>query len=195
MDPGKIFQIITNSTLLATRLLSGSGGSQVEFTEPRYCAVIPEDARVTSDVTTVVAIHKLGEAVKYSITGGNRDGLFSIDQNTGTISLAATLDYELRDKHELVVGAWASAGGWAAHAVVEVEVADVNDHAFSRARESLWSRFIEEMTATCPRPCSSLLLDIFCVGFSWNLEFAEHNCCLWNPWYGNPRIDGSCSSW
>lgn len=33
----------------------------MEFTEPRYCAVIPEDARVASDITTVAAIHKQGE--------------------------------------------------------------------------------------------------------------------------------------
>ncbi|XP_047498492.1 putative neural-cadherin 2 [Penaeus chinensis] len=128
----------------ATRLLSEAGGSRLEFTEVRYCAVIPEDAGVASDVTTVMAIPKNGESVTYSITGGNRDGLFSIDQSTGTISVAAPLDYELQDKHELVVGAWASAGGWAAHAVVEVEVADVNDHAPFFVRASPQVTLIEE---------------------------------------------------
>lgn len=38
------------------------------------------------------------EVVRYSITGGNRDGLFTIDQNTGVITLAAGLDYEMHDK-------------------------------------------------------------------------------------------------
>lgn len=43
-----------------------------------------------------------------------------------------------------MVGAWASAGGWAAHAVVEVEVADVNDHAPFFVRASPQVTLIEE---------------------------------------------------
>ncbi|XP_068204751.1 putative neural-cadherin 2 [Palaemon carinicauda] len=101
MDPGKIFQIITNSTLLATRLLSGTGRTLLEFTQHRYCAVLREDAPTSSDVIAVVANHKDGASVRYSITGGNRDGLFTIDQKTGLITLAAALDYELYDKELL----------------------------------------------------------------------------------------------
>ncbi|XP_064098213.1 neural-cadherin-like [Macrobrachium nipponense] len=126
MDPGKIFQIITNSTLLATRLLSGTGRPLIEFTQHRYCATLREDEPTSSDVITVMASHKEGASVKYSITGGNRDGLFTIDQKTGLITLAATLDYELYDKHELVVSA--EGGGQVVHTMVEVAVADVNDN-------------------------------------------------------------------
>ncbi|XP_042892890.1 putative neural-cadherin 2, partial [Penaeus japonicus] len=127
MDPGKIFQIITNSTLLATRLINGPGAASLGFTEPRYCAVLFEDAQLAAAVTRVTAIHKYGEDIRYSITGGNRDGLFTIDQHSGVITLAAPLDYELHDRHELVVAG--EAGGQEVHAIVQVSVADVNDNA------------------------------------------------------------------
>ncbi|KAK8754586.1 hypothetical protein OTU49_016766, partial [Cherax quadricarinatus] len=67
-----------------------------------------------------------GVAVRYSITGGNRDGLFTIDQRSGLITLAAPLDYELQPKHELVVAA--EAAGRTVHSIVQVTVADVNDN-------------------------------------------------------------------
>ncbi|XP_071534241.1 putative neural-cadherin 2 isoform X2 [Panulirus ornatus] len=126
MDPGHIFQIITNSTLLATRLLSGSGVGPLEFSESRYCAVLPEDAHLAATVLTVNATHRNGQAVRYSITGGNKDGLFTIDQHSGVITLAAALDYEIQDKHELVVAA--EGGGHTVHAMVQVRVSDVNDN-------------------------------------------------------------------
>ncbi|XP_069945504.1 putative neural-cadherin 2 isoform X2 [Cherax quadricarinatus] len=140
MDPGKIFQIITNSTLLATRLLSGAGAGPLEFLEPRYCAVMDEDAQLASPVVAVTATHKQGGEVRYSITGGNKDGLFTIDQRSGLITLAAALDYEIHDKHELVVAAEAAVGGTgvsgggsgvggeAVHTIVQVRVADINDN-------------------------------------------------------------------
>ncbi|XP_071536735.1 putative neural-cadherin 2 isoform X2 [Panulirus ornatus] len=111
----------------ATRLLSGGGSGPLEFSEPRYCALLAEDAQLAANVTTVTATHKQGEEVRYSITGGNRDGLFTIDQRSGTITLAAGLDYELHEKHELVVSA--EAGDAVVHAIVQVRVADVNDNA------------------------------------------------------------------
>lgn len=42
-----------------------------------------------------------GLEVRYAITGGNRDGLFTIDQHTGVITLAAALDFEVHDKVSL----------------------------------------------------------------------------------------------
>ncbi|XP_064096378.1 uncharacterized protein LOC135208171 [Macrobrachium nipponense] len=111
---------------MATRLLSGTGRSLLEFTQQRYCAVLREDAPTFSDVITVVASHKEGASIRYSITGGNRDGLFTIDQKSGLITLAAALDYELHDKHELVVSG--EGGGQVVRTTVEVFVADVNDN-------------------------------------------------------------------
>nr|XP_045603729.1 putative neural-cadherin 2 isoform X2 [Procambarus clarkii]XP_045603730.1 putative neural-cadherin 2 isoform X2 [Procambarus clarkii] len=141
MDPGKIFQIITNSTLLATRLLSGAGGP-LQFSEPRYCLVVAEDAPPGLRVTQVTATHKDGVGVRYSITGGNRDGLFTIDQRSGLITLAAPLDYELQPKHELVVAA--EAAGRTVHSMVQVTVADVNDNAPHFLQRDIQVAVVEE---------------------------------------------------
>ncbi|XP_068208341.1 putative neural-cadherin 2 [Palaemon carinicauda] len=100
MDPGKIFQIITNSTLLATRLLSGSGRTLIEFSQNRYCAIVGEDLPTSSDIINVVAHHKEGATITYSISGGNSERLFSIDEYTGIVKLIAPLDFETTDKTE-----------------------------------------------------------------------------------------------
>ncbi|XP_050716089.1 putative neural-cadherin 2 isoform X2 [Eriocheir sinensis] len=126
MDPGKIFQIITNSTLLATRLLPAGHTPLLEFSSPRYCAALPEDRPPGGTVTTVTATHRHGAEVRYSITGGNRDGLFTIDQRKGIITLAAALDYEISNEHELVVSAEGDME--VTHTVVQLRVTDVNDN-------------------------------------------------------------------
>ncbi|XP_066971901.1 uncharacterized protein [Macrobrachium rosenbergii] len=111
----------------ATRLLSGTGRSLLEFTQQRYCAVLREDAPTSSGVTTVVASHK-EDYLHQNLASlrWNRDGLFTIDQKSGLITLAAALDYELHDKHELVVSG--EGGGQVVQTIVEVSVADVNDN-------------------------------------------------------------------
>ncbi|XP_066957970.1 putative neural-cadherin 2 isoform X2 [Macrobrachium rosenbergii] len=141
MDPGKIFQIITNSTLLATRLLPGAGGP-IQFSEPRYCALLPEDAPPAVTVAKVTAVHKEGVRVRYRITGGNRDGLFTINRRSGLITLAAPLDFELHPKHELVVAA--EAGGKIVHTIVQVTVADVNDNPPQFLESDLTVSVVEE---------------------------------------------------
>ncbi|XP_068228175.1 protocadherin Fat 4-like [Palaemon carinicauda] len=81
-------------------------------------------------------------SVRYSITGGNRDGLFTIDQHTGLITLAATLDYEIYDKHELVISG--ESGGQTVHTIVQVRVADVNDNPPTFIRQDLKVTVTEE---------------------------------------------------
>ncbi|CAL4064459.1 unnamed protein product, partial [Meganyctiphanes norvegica] len=123
----------------ATRLLSGSGGP-LEFAEPQYCVALPEDTQIGFKVIQVNASHKHGLRVRYSITGGNRDGLFTINQSTGQITLSAQLDHELHRKHELVVSSEAidpkekkegrirETSARAVHTIVQVTVLDVNDN-------------------------------------------------------------------
>ncbi|CAL4133360.1 unnamed protein product, partial [Meganyctiphanes norvegica] len=127
VDLNKVFESLLLSSITATRLLSGSGSGPVQFTQLRYCAGLPEDIQVDTPVATVKATHKEGYGVHYSISGGNDLGLFSINQDTGQVSIAAPLDHELNDKHELLITA--EAAGSKQETTLQVAVLDVNDNA------------------------------------------------------------------
>ncbi|XP_071513117.1 putative neural-cadherin 2 [Panulirus ornatus] len=132
-----------------TRLLSGAGGGgPLQFAEPRYCLLLVEDAPPAIRVAQVTATHKDGVSVRYSIRAGNRDGLFTIDQRSGLITLAAPLDYELHAKHELVVAA--EAGEQTVHTIVHVTVVDVNDNQPYFLEKELQVTVVEEEHAHLP---------------------------------------------
>ncbi|XP_047477095.1 putative neural-cadherin 2 [Penaeus chinensis] len=96
--------------------------------------------------------------VRYSITGGNRDGLFTIDQRSGRITLAAPLDYDLHAKHELVVNA--EAKGKTVHSIVQVTVADVNDNAPEFLETDLIVSVVEEEDQALPAVIAKLLSEV-----------------------------------
>ncbi|CAL4136838.1 unnamed protein product, partial [Meganyctiphanes norvegica] len=118
----------------ATRLLSNSGDGHLNFVEGKYCATLPEDAPLGTTVVQVSATHSKGARIRYSITGGNRDGIFTVDQRKGLIILAAHLDYESHFTHELVVTCEVRGDNQHSispeinHAIVAVTVTDVNDN-------------------------------------------------------------------
>ncbi|ROT83110.1 putative neural-cadherin [Penaeus vannamei] len=138
----------------ATRLLSGPGSGPLEFTHPRYCVTLPEDTHVAALVANVTALHNTGAGVRYSITGGNRDGLFTIQKHNGLITLAAALDYETHAHHELVVAAEAS--GVLVHALVLVRVLDVNDNPPYFVTSDLKATVIEEDDRDLPLPLAKV---------------------------------------
>ncbi|XP_063857239.1 putative neural-cadherin 2 [Scylla paramamosain] len=125
----------------ATRLLSDQS-SPLEFSAPRYCAALPEDSPLAAVVGTLTATHTHGAEIKYSITGGNVGGLFTIDQRSGTVTLAVALDHELSHQHQLEVTA--EAGGAAARAQLVVQIGDVNDNAPEFVRPAPRITVIEE---------------------------------------------------
>ncbi|XP_045132552.1 putative neural-cadherin 2 isoform X3 [Portunus trituberculatus] len=156
MDPARIFQLITNSTLLATRLLSVSGGPLV-FSQARYCVVVAEDTPLSSSLATVKAIHSqgtVGAEVRYTLTQGKIESHFTINPSSGIIYLAQPLDYELKDKHEFVVRS--EGGGSAAHALVRVVVADVNDNPPVFMRPDPHVTVIEEDDRDLPLPLAKV---------------------------------------
>ena len=78
-----------------------------------------------------------GEALTYSITSGNADNLFSINANTGLISLASgqSLDYESKTQHILTVTA--SDGTNSDSTDITINVSDVADQSPSIADRTL----------------------------------------------------------
>ena len=77
----------------------------------------------TVSATDVDTADVLGE---WQITTGNEGGLFSIDPNTGEISVAGNLDYESRTSHILTVRVFDGAA-WSAGEAVTINVTNVNE--------------------------------------------------------------------
>ena len=82
-----------------------------------------------SDSFTGTDFDRDGQAITYSITAGNTDGIFVIDPATGAITIAAgkTLDYETAVQHVLTVRA--SDGTLSDTAQITVNVTDLDDTA------------------------------------------------------------------
>ncbi|NRF50271.1 cadherin repeat domain-containing protein, partial [Pseudomonas stutzeri] len=81
-----------------------------------------------NDSFTGTDLDRDGDAITYSITDGNEDGIFVIDAATGAISIAdgKTLDYETASQHVLTVTA--SDGTLSDTATITVNVNNLNDN-------------------------------------------------------------------
>ena len=66
---------------------------------------IPELTEIGTTLTTVTARDADTSGVRYSILGGRNANLFSINENTGAITLKGFLDFETAESHRLVVQA------------------------------------------------------------------------------------------
>ncbi|KAF4011869.1 hypothetical protein G4228_003419 [Cervus hanglu yarkandensis] len=103
-----------------------------EFSQSHMSATIPESHSVGAIVRTVSARDRdtaMNGLIRYSISSGNEDSIFAINSSTGVLTLAKALDYELCQKHEMIVSA--TDGGWVSrtgYCSVTVNVIDVNDN-------------------------------------------------------------------
>ena len=93
-----------------------------------YSFSVPEDAASGATVGAVSATElDEGDTVSYSITVGNDAGHFTIDADTGAITVAGALDYETASSYTLTVVASDGTGG-SATAWVTVTVTDVDEN-------------------------------------------------------------------
>uniref|UniRef100_A0A673FQV7 Cadherin domain-containing protein n=1 Tax=Sinocyclocheilus rhinocerous TaxID=307959 RepID=A0A673FQV7_9TELE len=105
-----------------------------EFSQNQVTVTVSEGLTVGTAIRTLSARDKdkdkqMNGLVTYNISSGNDDGLFSINSQTGVLSLAKPLDYETKQKHELRVSA--TDGGWIAktsYVTVNVLVTDYLHH-------------------------------------------------------------------
>ncbi len=96
------------------------------FQQFLYEATIPEDAAKFATVVNAEAKDPEGDLVRYAIVGGNEDNAFIIEEATGEIRVAESLDREQNERYSLNVRAEDN-GGKANTATVNVRVLDVND--------------------------------------------------------------------
>ena len=110
--------------LEVTSVTTGPCNQAPEFVSSTYSFSIAEDATTAALVGTVSATDADSDTVTYSITDGNSDGKFSIDDSTGEVTVAGALDYETTASYTLTVEASDGRGGTDT-ATVEVTVTDV----------------------------------------------------------------------
>ena len=75
------------------------------FDAATHSVEIPELTEIGTTLTTVTARDADTSGVRYSILGGRNANLFSINENTGAITLKGFLDFETAESHRLVVQA------------------------------------------------------------------------------------------
>lgn len=108
--------------------------NQPTFNQSRYYATVLENATVATSILRVFATDvDDGDngLVEYSISRrqSDKEGYFTVDRNTGVISVNRPLDYETRQVHELVVVAKDRGDQpLESTAFVTVRVVDVNDN-------------------------------------------------------------------
>ena len=97
------------------------------FSSQSFTFPISETASNGSAIGTVTASDTNSEdTVFYTLTDGNDAGRFTVDSQTGAITVAASLDYETTGTHRLTLEATDSRGG-ADTATVFVSVTNVNE--------------------------------------------------------------------
>uniref|UniRef100_A0A8D0FG95 Protocadherin Fat 4 n=1 Tax=Strix occidentalis caurina TaxID=311401 RepID=A0A8D0FG95_STROC len=118
-----------------------------EFSQSRMSVTIPESHSVGTVIRTVSARDRdaaMNGLIRYNISSGNEAGVFAINTTTGTLTLSKPLDFELRQKHELVVTA--TDGGWVSrtgYCTVTVNVVDVNDNSPAFSPEDYFPNVLE----------------------------------------------------
>ncbi|XP_051275339.1 protocadherin beta-11-like [Dicentrarchus labrax] len=103
------------------------------FNQSVYRAAVVENAPKGTYITTINAsdadIGSNGEIIfSFSKVKGTTVGMFSIDENTGVISVAGLIDFEKEKKYELRLEG-KDRGGLTGTSKVIIDVSDVNDNA------------------------------------------------------------------
>ncbi|XP_071105938.1 protocadherin Fat 4-like [Haliotis cracherodii] len=97
------------------------------FDSPTYNRTVPEDTPINSLLMQIVASDgDSGDSVTYTVISGVGDNTFSLDSNSGVLTLVKILDRESHDLYTLTVQA--SDGHKSSNATVVITVGDVNDN-------------------------------------------------------------------
>ncbi|KAJ8918141.1 hypothetical protein NQ315_011598 [Exocentrus adspersus] len=98
------------------------------FKKQFYSEIIPENVELHSPLSiSIEAESPLSRKLIYSIVKGNELEEFTLDFNTGVISVVDELDYEQQSQYELLIRATDSVSGVYAEVPVSIVLQDVND--------------------------------------------------------------------
>ncbi|KAK7016210.1 long-chain fatty acid transporter fat1 [Halocaridina rubra] len=121
-----------SSTALVNLTLSDINDNAPVFTLSAYMASVKEDALQGTSIVQVSASDAdsgINSLIRYSLTGGNDDHSFHIDQDTGIITVLQKLDREKESEYELLVSTRdLGTPSNTASTRVKVIVDDVNDN-------------------------------------------------------------------
>ncbi|KAL1114860.1 hypothetical protein AAG570_007684, partial [Ranatra chinensis] len=119
-----------------------------EFVSRSYHAKIPENAAIDTEVSRVMATSLdtgINAQVEYSIVGGNEHRKFSINKNTGVITISQPLDYEGARDYLLTVQATdLGTPPLSNQATVNISITDSNDNVPTFSQLSYSARISED---------------------------------------------------
>ncbi|KAG5869907.1 Fat-like cadherin-related tumor suppressor-like protein, partial [Gonioctena quinquepunctata] len=119
-----------------------------EFEKSHYFSIIPEIDAVGTEIVRILATSKdigANAEVHYSIIGGNEHKKFSMDNKTGVITVADTLDYERAKDYFLTIQA--IDGGippLSNVATINISISDCNDNAPVFSQQSYNAKIRED---------------------------------------------------
>ncbi|KAM5299018.1 LOW QUALITY PROTEIN: protocadherin beta-11-like [Ctenodactylus gundi] len=122
-----------SGTALVRVVVVDTNDNLPEFEQPFYEVKIPEDSTLDSLVVTVSAWDLdsgVNGEIIYTFSHASEDirKTFKINQKTGEISLAASLDFETIESYSVIIQA-TDGGGLFGKSTVRIHVMDVNDNA------------------------------------------------------------------
>lgn len=99
---------LNSDLLLLTVSIGDINDNEPVFSSNLYSATVNEDAAVGASVVDVDATDDdsgTNGQIRYTITAGNQERAFTIDENSGLITLSGTLNFEATQSYSLVVAA------------------------------------------------------------------------------------------
>ncbi len=123
---------MTSTAYLVVRLLD-INDNPPEFEHAVFSQTVREDQRVGSSIMHVYATSRdtgINAEIHYSIAAGNEQGIFTIDSNTGIISVIQAMDYEMSREYLLTIEATDKGTPPLSNtAIVKINITDANDNA------------------------------------------------------------------
>ncbi|XP_072433894.1 protocadherin Fat 3-like isoform X4 [Chiloscyllium punctatum] len=98
------------------------------FEKSFYSRTVNEDIQTFTPVLSINASSPEGQSLIYTIIDGNSLNQFSINFDTGVISVIRPLDYETESNYKITIKATDSLTGAQAEVTVDISVNDVNDN-------------------------------------------------------------------